>query len=514
MQMESAEQLVAPHRDSRDAVAEGRHREDGLSADPPILPNSTNTHVDLVRIFLADVSRYPLLSRREELELTEKRDLARSNFRRELLGSYLVVSQCVEKARSLLVTDSGHSSVLGIVHRSKKVKAEASNLLAFHLPTIEALFSRLETCTQQLCVGALPPSARRKLLLQSERLLGKIGCLLTDAGIADSALREASKLLRDRASEGLAQQTILDSSEASRAQKQEARTKLRQLLGELCEAPQQALARIGRADAFSNEATEAMQKLALGNMRLVISIAKKYEKYGAPLLDLVQMGAQGLMVACEKYDIARGCKFGTFAHWWIRQAISVDVVNDPRVIELPRNVAGDVAKLKRAEEFLEAASGRSPSDEELHTFLRGKLDTDYAVKDLGALRQYTQFAGSLDQALAEGKGSLARILPAKSDGDLDHSKDSMAHEELKMFIGKALSRLENIDPRVALVLRMRNGIETGEEMTLREIGEVLSISKERVRQLESRGLATVRDVIKYDPSLRRLAETMQEDYNE
>jgi RNA polymerase primary sigma factor len=83
-----------------------------------------------------------------------------------------------------------------------------------------------------------------------------------------------------------------------------------------------------------------------------------------------------------------------------------------------------------------------------------------------------------------------------------------------MFIGKALSRLENIDPRVALVLRMRNGIETGEEMTLREIGEVLSISKERVRQLESRGLATVRDVIKYDPSLRRLAETMQEDYNE
>jgi RNA polymerase primary sigma factor len=468
---------------------------------------------DPQEIFFADLGRYPLLSREQELEIPEKRDVAKSNLRSELLGSSLVLRECIERVRAVLTTGTGHDSVLGMKRSTLKDRAAAQEILAFHLPTIDAVFSKLVACNQQLHVRSTSPSLRAKLLVTSERLTQKIGCLLTDCGLADSVLREASTVLKEQAYVGLSQQDVVCASHTSRAEKCEAQSVLQNMLVELGETPQQALARAERAEAFRKQEIGAMHELALGNLRLVFSIAKKYEQYGVPLLDLVQMGMQGLMVACEKYDRERGFKFGTYAHWWIRQAISADMPNDPRIIEVPRNVVGDISKLKRAEEQFLVASGRVPSDEELLEYVDGSLELQCGAKELGALRQHTQYVSSLDQARTDDGAPLASFLSKDTSSELDALDGALAREELNSFLGDALRQLDHIDPRLAIVLRMRAGFETGTSMTLDAIGEHLSVSKERVRQLETKALEKIRSIIRRNSSLRRFADTIQDDYS-
>jgi DNA-directed RNA polymerase sigma subunit (sigma70/sigma32) len=159
-----------------------------------------------------------------------------------------------------------------------------------------------------------------------------------------------------------------------------------------------------------------------------------------------------------------------------------------------------------------AASGREPSDAELHAYLDGTLDVNYGIKGLGALRQFTQYVASLDQARIEEGEALASLLPADSSSSPESIHDSIAREELRSFSRDVLGQLEQKDLRLARVIRMRTGLETGESMTLEAIGEALSISKERVRQLEVRALAKIRGIIRQDSKLRRFADAIQDNH--
>jgi RNA polymerase primary sigma factor len=243
--------------------------------------------------------------------------------------------------------------------------------------------------------------------------------------------------------------------------------------------------------AAVRDAEAARDRFISSNLRLVLSIAKRYQSSGLALLDLVQEGNIGLMRAVEKFEPERGFKFSTYATWWIRQAVTRAVADKARTIRVPTHVGDALAVLKRVTLELERQHGREPSVAELETA------TGMKAERIVELRGAVHDVISLSAPLADGEGELADLVPDERDtGPFDAAAARMEQEAL----AHVLARLSEREQRV---LELRFGLAGGQPRTLEDVGREFDLTRERIRQIEAKALTKLRHPCA-PPALRQL----------
>jgi RNA polymerase primary sigma factor len=436
---------------------------------------------DPIRMYLTQMGTIPLLTREEEIRLAKKIETTRMIFRRRVLESDYAAGQAVEILQQVDEGNLPFDRTMRISTAEENAKDKIALRIPVNLMTIRSLLQQnCETWDQMQ--AATNATTHKRLIGEIERRRRKVATLLEECCLRTGKIQPLLRKIQ-----AINKKIRQLERDIERAEKHPDRydpedlyvmkEELDGLRSLVLEQPDDLRDRVGDIERVFNEYEQAKRDLSGGNLRLVVSIAKKYRNRGLPFLDIIQEGNTGLMRAVDKYEYKRGYKFSTYATWWIRQAITRAIADHARTIRVPVHMIETMSKLRTIQKHLLQELGREPTIEEI---------ADRATMSVDETRRVMKISRhpiSLDRPVGESEDS--QFGDFIEDERQTSPSETATSEMLRQRINDVLKTLTY---REREILKLRYGIGDGYTYTLEEVGRIFKVTRERVRQVESKAI--------------------------
>ncbi len=447
------------------------------SAAPPEVSKWSS---DPIRLYLSQMAEIPLLSRDEEIALAKKIEVTRKRFRRTVLGCNLAMQSTLG---TLVKVHQGHlpfDRTIKVSLTERLTKEQIQARMPHNLATLQHLDEENNRDFKRMISKRTSREARLELRKRFIRRRRKMLTLIEELSLRTRRVQAMMRQMEDAVNrmEHIRDRLkhLLDTP-ATRDKRANLRRELRDLMVFTQESPKGLKKRCQRMQRQYEDYEQVKRQLSGGNLRLVVSIAKKYRNRGLSFLDLIQEGNTGLMRAVDKYEYRRGYKFSTYATWWIRQAITRAIADQARTIRIPVHMIDVLSKLRNTAKRLQQEMGREPTPEETAEAAGLSMEETRRVLSMG------RHPVSLDRPVGESEDSCFGEFI--EDGGLPRPEKAASNELLRERIE---SLLKTLTYREREIIRLRYGLGDGYTYTLEEVGRIFKVTRERVRQIEAKAV--------------------------
>jgi RNA polymerase primary sigma factor len=435
---------------------------------------------DPVRMYLTQMGEIPLLTRFEEISLAKKIEVTRKRFRRQLLEGDYVMKTAFDILSKVNRSELPFDRTIKVSVTEGLEKTQILGRMPHNLKTVEFLRQKNIADFETVTSSDSSPKEKKEAMAKLAVRRRKTVTLIEELSLRTPRLQPAMKRLgqiSDRMSELEQQMSNLKSLRSAKDERANLQRELRDLMTMTQETPESLRERVENIDARFAEYEQAMKDLSGGNLRLVVSIAKKYRNRGLNFLDLIQEGNTGLMRAVDKYEYRRGYKFSTYATWWIRQAITRAIADQARTIRIPVHMIETMSRLRKVSKQLLQEFGREPTIEETAKAAEVSLEETRRVLNI------SRHPISLDRPVGESEDSYFGDFI--EDSSTESPVNTATQEMLK---DKIDSVLKTLTYREREIIKLRYGLGDGYTYTLEEVGRIFKVTRERVRQIEAKAV--------------------------
>ena len=466
--------------DDSDDQSDAELEADSSKEGPLVAEEVESWSDDPVRMYLTQMGEIPLLTRQEEIALAKQIEITRREFRHKVLECDYVMQQAVRVLRRVHQGELPFDRTVQVSVTDRLEKQQILGRLPHNLATLEVLLKRNRRDYWVATSKTRPHGQRKQAWRRLGRCRRRAVRLIEELGLRTQRIEPMINTLEDFSRRVDELKARIDEHRKAHGPPREREPWLmefRNILRATQETPTSLRNRVRALRRVYAQYQRAKRGLSEGNLRLVVSIAKKYRNRGLSFLDLIQEGNAGLMRAVDKFEYRRGFKFCTYATWWIRQAITRAVADQSRTIRIPVHMVETMSRVRNVARTLLQEYGREPTIEEIAARAGTPVDETRRVTAM------SRYPISLDRPVGNSEDShFGDLLP---DQGAENPAVGAAQEMLRNRIAKVLKSLSY---REREIIKLRYGLGDGYSYTLEEVGHIFKVTRERIRQIEAKAV--------------------------